>query len=221
MGTLPAPPIAIGRVPVCNRRGAWDYAARHGQRGPASVTERADLELAQRAVARDPEALRRFAERVACICAYLRRRAARAGLKLGPAALDDVVQETYLALWRKLPSYRGEARLETWACGFAFLELRRWRAASARRGGSTLEEADEPGIEAALPDDTAGLVERALDHLGPPAEDVIRLKHFEDLTFEAIGLRLGLSPNTAKSHYYRGLARLRQWLGRGGEELAG
>ena len=29
------------------------------------------------------------------------------------------------------------------------------------------------------------------------------------------------SPNTAKSHYYRGLARLRQWLGRGGEELAG
>jgi RNA polymerase sigma-70 factor, ECF subfamily len=198
------------------------YAAAHDAAFTEAVlSHAADLELARRAVARDPEALQRFAERAACVPGYLRRRAQRAGFRLTPAALDDVTQETYLALWRKLPSYRGESRLETWACGFAFHELRRWRERGARFGGGDLEDVEEPGVVLPLPDDTPELVERALDHLGPPAEDVIRLKHFEDLTFEGIGLRLELSPNTAKSHYYRGLARLREWLERRGEGLVG
>jgi RNA polymerase sigma-70 factor, ECF subfamily len=198
------------------------YAPGHDARpAEASLSYAADLELARRAVARDPEALKRFAERAACVPGYLRRRAQRAGVRLSQAALDDVTQETYLALWRKLPGYRGESRLETWACGFAFHELRRWRERRARFGDRDLEQADEPAFVAPLPDDMPELVERALDQLGPPAEDVIRLKHFEGLTFEGLALRLDLSPNTAKSHYYRGLARLREWLGHRGEELVG
>jgi RNA polymerase sigma-70 factor (ECF subfamily) len=180
----------------------------------------ADRELVERVLHRDAEAMRRFAERVACVRPFVRRRAQRMGARLGPAALDDIVGETYLALWRKLPGYRGESRLETWACGFAFHELRRWRERLARRSGIPLDAYGDPPEEWRIPDDSAQIVERALDHLGPPAEDVIRLKHFEDLTFEAISLRLDISTNTAKSHYYRGLARLRDWLGPRGEELA-
>lgn len=171
-----------------------------------------DLELAQRALAREPDALRSFAERVACVAPFLRRRAQRTGMRLPRSTLDDISQETYLALWRKLALYRGESRLETWACGFAFHELRRWQEAALRRSGSPLDHLEEPSFEPLPPDETEELVERALDRLGPPTEEVIRLKHFEDLTFESIGLRLDLSPNTAKSHYYRGLVRLRSWL---------
>ena len=64
-------------------------------------------------------------------------------------------------------------------------------------------------------------MQRVLGDLGPPAEEVIRLRHFSDLTFAAIARRLGLSPNTAKSHYYRGLVRLRGRLGARGERLVG
>ena len=172
-----------------------------------------DLELVRRALEREPDALRHFAERVACVGPFLRRRAQHAGLRLPRSALDDIAQETYLALWRKLGLYRGESRLETWACGFAFHELRRWREATLRRAGAALGDLEEPIFELSGSDETAELVEQALERLGPPAEDVIRLKHFEDLTFESIGQRLELSPNTAKSHYYRGLVRLRAWLG--------
>jgi RNA polymerase sigma-70 factor (ECF subfamily) len=185
------------------------------------MTFPADLELARRTLSREGDAVLEFAERVSCVPGFLRRRVTRLGLHLAQATLDDVAQETYLALWRKLPGYRGESRLETWACGFAFVELRRWREHAGRRDGGSLDEAGEPTEEAHLPDDTPELVEAALEQLGPPAEDVIRLKHFEDLTFETIGRRLDLSPNTAKSHYYRGLARLRAWLGTHGEELVG
>jgi RNA polymerase sigma factor (sigma-70 family) len=55
-------------------------------------------------------------------------------------------------------------------------------------------------------------VHLALARLDPPADDIVRLKHFEELTFEEIGQRLLLSPNTAKTHYYRALVRLREAL---------
>ncbi len=178
------------------------------------MTHTSDLELVHRALQREPDALRRFAQRVACVGPFLRRRAQHAGLRLPRSTVDDIAQDTYLALWRKLGVYRGESRLETWACGFALHELRRWREVTLRRAGAALDGLEEQSYEFTEPDETAEIVEQALERLGPPAEDVIRLKHFEDLTFESIGQRLELSPNTAKSHYYRGLVRLRSWLGR-------
>ena len=41
---------------------------------------------------------------------------------------------------------------------------------------------------------------------------MIWLKHFEELTFESIGHYLGLSENTAKTRYYRGLRRMQGLL---------
>ena len=186
-----------------------------------SVIYPADLELVQGALAREPDALRHLAERAACVPGFLKRRAARLGIRLHAAALDDLTQETYLALWRKLSTYRGEARLETWACGFAFIELRRFRERRGREPVANESPEEDPLQEPSLPDDLAELVDRVLEDLGSPADEIIRLKHFEELTFEAIARRLELSPNTAKSHYYRGLARLRDRLGAKGEELTG
>jgi DNA-directed RNA polymerase specialized sigma24 family protein len=40
----------------------------------------------------------------------------------------------------------------------------------------------------------------------------VRLKHLAELTFADIGVRLGMSENTAKSLYYRGLVKLRELL---------
>ena len=34
------------------------------------------------------------------------------------------------------------------------------------------------------------------------------MKHFEELTFPEIGKRIGMPANTAKTRYYRGLAKL-------------
>jgi RNA polymerase sigma factor (sigma-70 family) len=44
-----------------------------------------------------------------------------------------------------------------------------------------------------------------------PAE-VIQLKFFEELTFEQIGARLALPENTVKTHFYRGIQRIRSML---------
>ena len=185
------------------------------------MTQPADHELAQRAVRRDSGAVQSFAERVACVPAFLRRCAQRSGVHLPPAALDDLTQETYLSLWRKLPDYRGESRLETWACGFAHIELRRWREREARHAERRSELDEDPAEELELADDTVELVEQAIERLGPPTSVVMRLKHVECLTFDTIGARMDLPASTAKSLYYRGLAKLRDWLGHLEEESAG
>ena len=41
---------------------------------------------------------------------------------------------------------------------------------------------------------------------------MIRLKHFQELTFEEISSRLSIPANTAKTKYYRGLEKLRETL---------
>ena len=82
-----------------------------------------------------------------------------------------------------------------------------------------IEAVQSPVLEGALaPDDEDGgtdeeLVHLALEELEPPLARIVQLKHFEDLTFEALAERLDISPNTAKTRYYRGLVRLERRLG--------
>ena len=55
-------------------------------------------------------------------------------------------------------------------------------------------------------------VHEGLRKIGREEAEVIRLKHFEGQTFEEISRHLGLSPNTVKTRYYRGLEELRPLL---------
>jgi RNA polymerase sigma factor (sigma-70 family) len=52
-----------------------------------------------------------------------------------------------------------------------------------------------------------------LERLDQIQASIIRLKHFSALTFEEIAARNTMSPNSVKTLYYRGLARLRGLLG--------
>ena len=81
-----------------------------------------DLELVRRAQAGDDQAFGQLVERN-------RRAVYRAAYAaLGSAAdADDVAQETFVTVYRKLHSYRGEAAFRTWLLSIA------WRKALDRR----------------------------------------------------------------------------------------
>lgn len=57
----------------------------------------------------------------------------------------------------------------------------------------------------------------ALERLGPPEDEIVRRKHFDGQSFDALGSALGISPNTAKTYYYRALSRLRDLLDSSGD----
>ena len=176
-----------------------------------------DVELVQATLRGDRAASDRFAERMMCVHRILFAQNRRRGRPLDEDELLDVVQDTLAVLWRKRSTFRGEATLETWAYRVAVLE---WLAAVRRKRGSkrvdldpgVVAEARRTGVSAEDREDR----ERALaglERLGRPDETIIRHKHFVGLTFEEIGRNLDVSPNTAKYWYYRGMTKLREWLG--------
>lgn len=126
-------------------------------------------------------------------------------LGLSHAEAEDVLQETFLALleraappqqpeWYCLRSIRNRAfnyRRSFWRRVARELEAHRW---FERQPDET------PAERAAM---------RCLAGLPVEQREVIVLKLWHDLTFEAIGDLLELSPNTVAGRYRYGIAKLR------------
>ncbi len=181
---------------------------------PASSGE-ADAQLVSEVLSGRQERLGELARRFCCLPRIVRALDARLGSRLQEHDLLDVAQDALVLAWQKLADYGGEARLESWLYGIARLELLN---ALRRRARRHARGADVTEIDPAGPGSAPGLsldyevLQRALATLDPAEASVVRLKHFEELTFDEIGARLGTSPNTAKTRYYRGLARLEERL---------
>ena len=170
-----------------------------------------DLELVRAAQRGDDAAVETLIGRLGCVRRFVAYRNARLGSPLGPDEIEDVVQETLFAVWRKLSSYEGSGAFEAWVFRFAFLEVQA-QLRKRRRGPSALEQAELIEEEVAMEGSDYERLYRVLDTLGPPSAPVIRLKHFEALTFDEIAHRLAITPNTAKTRYYRGMEVLRKML---------
>ena len=177
---------------------------------------RADLALTRGYLAGHSAAVRDLGERLRIVPRVLQGLNARSGRPLDEHDLADLVQDTATVLLRKLDRYDGRAALDGWIygiCRFEFLNAARSRRRRPRPvedvelelPASSAEEAGEMNRIAA--DVNAGLAT-----LSEQERVVVRMKHFEDLTFEGIGERLGCSPNTAKTRYYRGLTKLQEFM---------
>ncbi len=197
-----------------------EHAARASDAGPAHAAE---VALIRAALAGDEPAQRALFDRLCTASRVITLRNVELGSPLSLDEIDDLVQETLLALWRKLGTYDGRVRLETWAAGFALLELLQ-RLRKRRRFEDLVARAGERPVAAsstALPHDTIERVHEALDGLDDDEATVVRLKHFEDLPFESIARALNQAASTVKTRYYRALGRLRIRLGQLADEGSG
>ena len=166
-------------------------------------------------IAGERGALRRFEERMACVPRLLSARNRRAGGLLQHEELEDVVQDTLVAVWRKLARYDGRVPLETWVWGFCVLEYRKGLRRRGRGPGSVSYEALPEGVvplEEAVEDRDLAPLWRAMERLDPINARILLLRHFEELSFEHIGHALDLAPKTARNRYYLAIVRLRELL---------
>lgn len=178
-----------------------------------------DLELARRALQRDPDAIAILGERLRCVPRMLASRNSRAGRPLGDDEVGDAAHDVIVRVWSQLGEFRGQSALESWVYRFCEFELINATRRKRRRLPSIDAEAMAEAEPTPEPVDNER-VWQCLDRLLPEEEVVVRAKHFTGMTFDEIAARDDVPLATIKSRYYRALEKLRFWLAplRPGEE---
>jgi RNA polymerase sigma-70 factor (ECF subfamily) len=177
----------------------------------ATSDERADLTLVRRALARDADAIEHFIQRMACVPRFLAVLDRRLSGHLSREELLDLSQDTLARVWHKLPSYAGQASLETWVyrfCAFEMLNcIRRRRPTESLQPAASESRASE---SPPLPD--VERIDAGFERLRDEEARAVRLKHYRELTFDEIALEMRVPNATAKAFYYRGMEKLRGFL---------
>lgn len=164
-----------------------------------------DAELVARVLAEDDR--RAFADLVrrhqSMVRGLLRR------LCAGDAArADDLAQETFLAAYRKLGTWRGGARLSTWLCAIAH---RAWLSQARRARQPEPPEAEPAPSAAEAAGDRHDLL-RALGALREEERAALALAYGEELTHQEAAEILRCPVGTLKTHILRGKEKLRKLL---------
>ena len=181
------------------------------ERDTRRIPNPADERLVRAASSGDEDARSELLHRLRFLRAVLERQSARLGSLVDADGLDDLAQDVQLVIWRKLERYRGDSPFEAWAYRICRLELLNTIRRREKQGVNGVE------LDAFQRAPSPGPWDYEEVHLGLeslPANEgaILRAKHFEGRTFEEIGEALGISTNTAKTRYYRGLARLEEYL---------
>src|SRR5207237_5228556 len=174
-----------------------------------------DEQIVARALTSDPEAfgelVRRWERRIYALTYGIMGREEDA---------RDATQETFIAAYRNLAGFRGEAKVSSWLHRIAVNQcITRQRRAKVRGETSLEGEAEEHGAQFAAPmhESPARIVEgrerteavrRAVSALPPELREVLVLEVFEELTFQEIADTFQVPLGTHTRRLYTELKQL-------------
>jgi len=139
---------------------------------------------------------------------------------------EDLVQEVFLQVYRKISTFRGDAKFGSWlhrvAVNLALMHFRRRRPREVSLNVSQTLRPDPTRSQ--LRDQfwtSSFLVERvalgrALGSLSKARRNVVLLHDVNGFTHGEVGRRLGLAAGTSKSQLHKAHVELRNALGRRG-----
>lgn len=190
------------------------------------LRNKTDEELVELAVSNDSDAfgeiVRRWERKIFALCFGMLSREDDA---------RDAAQETFIAAYRNIGSFRGDAKVSSWlhriAVNQCLTTMRRRKArpedlideeqmASDRVFSVPMEKA--PGGLAER-NERIEAVRRAVNSLPFELREVVVMKEFEEMTFQEISETLSIPLSTVKSRVYTALRQLRAKLEKRGLEI--
>jgi len=124
-----------------------------------------------------------------------------------PSDAEDAVQEAFIAAWRRLPEFRGDARFSTWL--YRIVTRRALNKVTRGRAAELADLLDEvadlvPGPAAQAERNLAvDAVTDALAALPFPQRAVVILHHFEGLSYAQVAEVTRSSVPAVRSHLFR------------------
>ena len=137
---------------------------------------------------------------------------------------EDVTQESFVAAYRAIGSYRGDGPLRGWLLRIATRQA--FRRLAQRRPTAAIDSVSEPFLADSRTDPTRIAVaselrselRNAVEALPEPYREAVALRFFAELSLAEVADATGRPINTVKTHLRRGLERLRPLLGAQGGE---
>ena len=136
------------------------------------------------------------------------------------ADLDDLVQDIFLLLYRKINTFRSESRFSTWMTRLVVNEclkvLKRRRLSRLLFGAETEDLPDEGAGNSALQvlvkEERHQALRNALKRLPEKQRVVVVLRYFEELPCEEIGAILDCEVGTVRSRLFTARKALRSMM---------
>ena len=138
----------------------------------------------------------------------------------------DATQETFIAAYRNLSKFRGDAKVSSWLHRIAVNQCLTVKRRAKSRSESYIDEESneedrvfvapsryEPGNEAEQ-SERLRIVRQAVSSLPMDLREIVVMKEFEEMTFQEISDTLELPLSTVKSRLYTALRQLRMKLER-------
>jgi RNA polymerase sigma-70 factor (ECF subfamily) len=145
-----------------------------------------------------------------------------------PVEIEDIVQDTFLKAFTRLPSFQQQSTFYTWLCRIAIntaLDFLKRTGRNVVHGTEDVEiarpiEAFAPGAASSLPapsagmerDEIASITQAILAELPEIFRTVIVLREFEGMAYQEMADVLGISIGTIESRLFRARAKFKEKL---------
>lgn len=135
------------------------------------------------------------------------------GLVHRPHLIEEILNDTMMAIWEKPDSFRGESKLSTWIFAIAYRKAMK----ALRRSDDPVEdrEADSQTDPDEAPDrgldhqQVHVLVMRAMSQLSAEHRAVVDLTYFHEMGYREIAEILGCPVNTVKTRMFHARKHLK------------
>lgn len=190
------------------------------------TTNLTDEQLVELAISENPNAfgeiVKRWERKIFALCFGMLSREEEA---------KDASQETFIAAYRNLKNFRGDAKVSSWLHRIAVNQCLTTMRRAKTRSESFLDDedrADEKVFVAPAHQTPARtteqnerlhIVRQAVSSLPVDLRQIIVMKEFEEMTFQEISDVLDLPLSTVKSRLYTALKQLRMKLERTSVEV--
>jgi RNA polymerase sigma-70 factor, ECF subfamily len=130
---------------------------------------------------------------------------------------EDILQETFIQVYRFAGSFKGESKIYTWLyriatneCTRHFRKNKNWM----KNSGSMTEKISVELSETDTENSDAILVkfQQAIQQLPEKQRIVFNLRYYDDLSYEDIGQILNSSVNSLKTNYHYASEKIKQYL---------
>ncbi|MEP7039318.1 MAG: RNA polymerase sigma factor [Acidobacteriota bacterium] len=178
-----------------------------------------DEQLVELAVGENPEAfgeiVKRWERKIFALCF---------GMLLREDEAKDAAQETFIAAYRNLSKFRGDAKVSSWLHRIAVNQCLTTKRRAKTRSEDFLDDetnADEKVFVAPAhltpaktteQNERLKLIRQAVNSLPADLKQIVVMKEFEEMTFQEISDTLDLPLSTVKSRLYTALKQLRSKL---------